>query len=276
MDAVAGVDSGARLRTGMTFVLLSAMLVLGWQAMTQTALGASPSACVSDSRGVRVHFRTDFSTGDPAISGVELVGLDPSSCDGEPVTVTLSGNDEGDPSKPPTRMLSSLDSSLDPCTGKPTHPPVVITGGRITLLGCPTLTAPSGAAYADLHDATRLTIEVAGHDLPIGGGPDSEPPTGDEPDPDPIVGGVDDSAGSGGNDGSEGADVLGVQEFADEPPADAGVPTAVNAGGVMPDTGGPRTLMLWIGVVLVVFGGLSLVWDSFRPRRRSPPGQGGN
>jgi hypothetical protein len=279
MKAVAGVDFGARLRTGMTFALLSGVLVLGWQAMNQGALGASASDCVSDSRGVRVHFRTDYSTGDPAISGVELVGLDPKSCDGETVTVTLSGNDDGDPSKPPTRLLSSLDSSLDPCTGEPARPPVVVSGGRILLPGCATVTTPSGAAYADLHDATRLSIEVAGHGLPIGGGPDDSPPTDAGAAPDPDVAGTDtstDDSGDDGPDGPDGPDVLGVQEFADGPPGRADVPTAVDAGGVMPDTGGPRTLMLWIGVALVIFGGLSLVRDMFRPRRPSPPGPGRN
>lgn len=269
--AVAGTDQGARLRTGMAVVLLSAVLILGWQTLTQSsALGASPDECVASSQDVQVHFLTDFAGSNAAIAGLELRGLDPGACDGQPVKVTLSGNNAGDPAQAPTRMLSVLDSSLEPCTGAKASTPKVVAGGRIALHGCPTVSTPSGAAYADMHDATRLTVEVAGRGIPIGGGPNVlGPPTIDGGGPDGDGGGPD---GSDTGDESEDTEpqVLGVEQFADAPSSgQAEVPTAVAAGGLLADTGGPRTLMLWLGVLLVLFGVLSLLRDLAKPDRRT-------
>lgn len=260
MDEVVGAETGARLRAGMTFALLSAMLVLGWQALSQTGAFGASNSCAGSSRGVEVHFESDFSSGEPAISTVVLNGLDPRTCDGETVTITLSGNGGGDPTLPPTNLLSVLDSSLEPCTGEPAIPPVVIAGGQISVHGCSTVASASGAAFASMHDATRLRIEVAGEDIPVGGLSPTPPPSTED----------DGSGGSKGDSGSgdNGPQVLGVEEFADGGDAgNAGVPTAVDAGGLMPGTGGPRALMLWTGVLLVLFGVTSLLWDVGKPRR---------
>jgi hypothetical protein len=69
------------------------------------------------------------------------------------------GNSAGDPSVAPSsdKLLSTADSTLDPCSQKSLSTPLVVTNESITLSLC----ATGGlAGYASVHDLTLLTLFV--------------------------------------------------------------------------------------------------------------------
>ena len=203
-------------------------------AAAATSMNAG-GGCLPASRAVTVHFVLGGSgTPSPGIGGLSLTGFDPGSCDGQPVEVELAGNAAGDPTAPVTELLSTLDSSRDACTGAKSQASAVIDGGSITLNACPTTDDPQVGAYADLHDLTRLAVRVSGQEVP------SQP------------GGV--VLGNQGTrprgDGS-GAEVLGEQVTR---PRDS-------ASGILPFTGGPHPIGLWLGCLLVLFGIASMVFE---------------
>lgn len=241
-QGTASVDSARVVRVGVPFVLVSTAIVFGWQFLGQLpTFAATSSACGATEDGIQIHYQVGESTGDLGISGIELSGFEPASCDGKPVKVTFSGNDAGDPAAEAVRLLAVLDSSQDPCAGSPAEHPDFIGGGRIELRACSTVTDYTGAAYADLHDVTRLRVQVDDREMPLSPGVD-----GDTSAPD--------------------AEILGVEQRAagSSPGASAGL--GPQTAGFMPATGGPQSLMLWSGVLLVMFGLASLAWDLTRPR----------
>lgn len=135
------------------------------------AAAATGSGCIAATSGAQVHFLVDFAGADATISGLTITGFDSSACDGLPVTVVINGNKAGDPGQPADELLTTLDSTRDPCTNAELAPAVTVSGGTVTLRGCSSVTDPNQAAYADLHDATQLVVTVSGAVLPVVVGP---------------------------------------------------------------------------------------------------------
>ena len=232
----------AATAAGSVVVLAGLGAVLGPAAAADAAVSTNAAGrCLPSSGAVTVHFVLGGSGAPtPGIAGVSLTGFDPGSCDGQPVTVTLSGNQAGDPNAPVTELLSTLDSKRDACTGATSEDPVLVDGGSITLSACPTTDDPQVGAYADLHDVTRLTVKVSGHVVP------SQP------------GGVvlgEQGTRPRGDDG--GAEVLGEQVTR---PRDT-------ASGILPFTGGPYPIGIWVGGLLVLFGIASILLDRLADSR---------
>ncbi len=238
--AVAGITTGA--------LALLLWGLLGPAGLASAATGGD--RCIPASEAVTVHFVLGGSGNPgPGIAGVDLAGFDPASCDGQPVTVTLSGNKAGNPSTPVTELLTTLDSGKNPCTGDSEKSPAVIQNGAIDLAGCETTHDPHTAAFASVHDATRITVAVNGHELPAtqGTGILGEQATRPR------------GTGPGGANGD--AQILGIQ-------ASRPRPGAQNAGGVLPFTGGPQPVMFWVGLLLVVFGVVSFLVNHVTESRR--------
>lgn len=224
------------IRNSIATVLLSAALVvpmLGADSANAEVASGSGHGCWPSSGPVTVHFELGAQ---PGVAGVVLQGFDPHTCDGQPVTVTLSGNQAGDPNAPVTELLSTLDSSRDACTGAKLHQPAVIDGGTIELTGCASTTDPQEGAYADLHDLTQLSVAVSGQEVP------SQPGT-------VILG--EQATRPRANGGSGAAQVLGIQA------------TRPRGGisGVLASTGGPQPLMFWGGLLILLFGVGSILLD---------------
>ena len=222
--------------------LAAALLMLAAPAGAEavTPVTGTPG-CLPSSKGVTVHYELGQASGpEPGIAGLTLQGFDSHTCDGQPVVVTLSGNSAGDPSATATDLLSTLDSSRDACTGAKLAEPKVIDKGTITLSGCAGTDDAQRAAYASVHDLTRLTVTVDGRTVPTGSevlGTSATRPHADK-------------------GGPGGAQVLGIQ---------ASRPRA--GSGLLAFTGGPQPLMFWGGLLLLVFGLASLVLDRLRDTR---------
>jgi len=144
--------------------LIAAAVIIS--ALGATAVSAS-SSCDPTSSPVSVHYQTAVATSGSdsrvAVSGVVLSGF-PTACDGSTVTLELLGNKAGDPTVAPSAdtLLSTADSTLDPCSQKTLATPLVVAGGSITLSLC----ASGGpAGYASVHDLTALALF-----LPAGSG----------------------------------------------------------------------------------------------------------
>lgn len=243
------IDLARRLRIGVACVLLSLAFVFGWQRLGLVPALASSHACLASPGGIQIHYGLGSNrSGDVGIESVELSGFDPETCDGAPARVTLSGNQAGDPAGPADEQLAVLDTALSPCTGAEVDPAHVISGGSLTLRACSTLPSPTGAAYADLHDVTRIQIEVDGNEVPLTPAVDESPDSG--------------------------PDVLGVQQFAYGSGSGVTANSGASGGDLMPATGGPRSLMLWSGMLLLLLGVISLAWDLLRPRSNAPTGRG--
>jgi hypothetical protein len=236
-NLVAGVwrSRFGKLRLACLVLAVPGVLLIG---AAGPALGATPSldasGCASSSQGVSVHFDLARSGATPGISGVQLSGFDAGQCDGQPVEVTLFGNQAGNTPADPSELLSTLDSSLDPCSGKSAAAPVLIHSGAVSLHGCAHVKSGSGAAFASVHDLTRLTVSVAGHQV------QTRPP-----------------------------EVLGTEAFANGS-GGSGMPGTVVSGpsfAGLPLTGGPHSWLFWVGVLLVLFGFGSLLVDRFKTTR---------
>jgi hypothetical protein len=196
---------------------------------------ADASTCLPATQGVTVHFLlSDPAHSLPKVAGVTLHGFDEDTCDGQPVTVTLSGNPAGNPAADATDLLSTFDSTLDPCTGAQVKDPVVVKHGAISLHGCQSTSDASLGAYADVHDLTQLEVEVNGHQVETGPGPK----------------------------------VLGTEVFANgQSGSSAGHATIKGTSGLLPFTGGPYSLWFWVGVLCFMFGLVSLLIDRFTETR---------
>jgi hypothetical protein len=147
---------------GATLALLVTAMVA--RAPAAAAAGTSGAACAAATSGAHVHYVTGFVAGaadGPAIAGLTIDGFDAAACDGLPVQVVISGNAAGSDVDPADELLSTLDSTLDPCTGAKLGTSVTISAGSITLNGCASVHDPNGAAYASIHDATQLVVKVA-------------------------------------------------------------------------------------------------------------------
>jgi phage tail sheath protein FI len=203
------------------------------------ALAATPTAdastCLPATQGVTVHFLlSNPARSVPEVAGVTLHGFDEDTCDGQPVTVTLSGNQAGNPAAPATDVLSSFDSTVNACSGKALTDPVFIKNDSITLRGCQTTNDPALGAYADVHDLTLLRVEVNGHEVETGPRPK----------------------------------VLGTEVFANgESGTSAGHAAIQGTSGLLPFTGGLSSLWFWIGVLCFMFGLVSLLIDRFTETR---------
>ncbi|HZY76687.1 MAG TPA: LPXTG cell wall anchor domain-containing protein [Jatrophihabitantaceae bacterium] len=224
--------------------------------MAQPAQAAtSGSACAAATSGAQVHFLTDFGSSSPdgsAIAGVTVDGFDAGACDGLPVTVIITGNAAGSDADPASELLSTLDSTLDPCTGAKLGAAGTIAGGSITLHGCASVHDPSGAAYASMHDATALTVKVADAAVPvtIGGVATSStpPPTSST------------AAPSSGSDGGSGASSShGVGGVSTSRSGGSNGSSGQSAGGHgLASTGSDIALLTLLGVLLLL-GGLLLL-----------------
>ena len=158
----------------LTILLAGAGLIAAVAIMA--ALGAMPAYAQSstpcDSAGspVTVHYEAAVGsypgvTSPVAVSGVVLSDF-PAACDGVAVKLEMLGNSAGDPSVAPNAdtLLSTADSTLDPCTQDSlTAPLVVAANGSITLPLCAT-GGPAG--YVSVHDLTQLSLFLS---APTGG-----------------------------------------------------------------------------------------------------------
>jgi hypothetical protein len=163
-------DSRPRRRRPGAFALAALVAGAGLVAsvVIMSALGAMPvsaaptTSCDSSGSPVTVHY--EIAGGYPgsasgfAVSGVVLSNF-PADCDGATVTLAMWGNSAGDPSVVPSsdKLLSTADSTLDPCSQKSLSTPLVVTNESITLSLCAT-GGPAG--YASVHDLTLLTLFV--------------------------------------------------------------------------------------------------------------------
>ena len=77
----------------------------------------------------------------------------------------LYGNSAGDPSvaKASDQLLSTADSTLDPCTGAALSSPGVVAGGAIDLPLC----SSGAAADVSVHDLTLVGVSVNGRPVPV-------------------------------------------------------------------------------------------------------------
>lgn len=238
---------GRALGTAASVVLrgliVVGMLMVGLSGPGGETASAAPSAgrCVAGSRGVAVHFTvTDPSGPEVGIEKVALSGFDPAHCDGQPVEVVLSGNRAGDPSRPATELLSTLDSAKDPCTGAALPEPLTINAGVITLTGCASTVDPQRAADASVHDVTQLQVRVSGQTIPIGGGAAVSAPHGP-------------TANAGGTAQAAGGNAVSAPQAAPAPPQAA---SSSPSSGLLPNTGGPVVWSLLLAVVLIAAGSL--------------------
>lgn len=244
MQPRSDVRAGGRSAIAGVAMTLLGVLVggVGLLGGGSAAMADITGQCVASSRGVAVHFLLAFDNAHPGarISGVRLSGFDQDSCDGKPAIVTLSGNQAGNRAQDPTELLSTLDSSADRCTGTPLTEPGTVVSGSIALRGCRSVSHPDGAAFASVHDVTRLTVEVAGHQV--------------QARPSVVLGAQAHRPGTQAG-GQGGAQVASGQ------PGSSGS----GAFGQLPNTGGPARIMLLLGIVLVIFG-IALVLTAL-PRR---------
>ena len=159
---------------GLTMLLAGAGLVAAVGIMS--ALGAMPvyadssSSCDSAGSSVTVHYEAAVSSHPLIKSGGVVTGVVlsdfPSACDGAAVKLEMLGNNAGDPSVAPSAntLLSTADSTLDPCTQDSlTASLVVAANGSITLPLCAT-GGPAG--YVSMYDITQLSLFLS---TPAGG-----------------------------------------------------------------------------------------------------------
>jgi hypothetical protein len=132
---------------------------------------AAPSpSCDSTGSPVTVHYEAAVGSHPQINSGGVVTGVVlsdfPTACDGFAVKLEMLGNSAGDPSVAPRAdtLLSTADSTLDPCTQDSlTAPLVVAANGSITLQLCAT-GGPAG--YVSMHDLTELSLFLS---APTGG-----------------------------------------------------------------------------------------------------------
>jgi hypothetical protein len=241
LGALAGSSRSRRSLAGRGRVAIGAVIVAAFwlSSSAMPALAATPTAdastCLPTTHGVTVHFLlSNPARSVPEVAGVTLHGFDEDTCDGQPVTVTLSGNQAGNPAAPATDVLSSFDSTVNACSGKALSEPVVVKDGSISLRGCQSTKDPALGAYADVHDLTLLRVEVNGHEVETGPRPK----------------------------------VLGTEVFANgESGTSAGHAAIQGTSGLLPFTGGLSSLWFWIGVLCFMFGLVSLLIDRFTETR---------
>jgi hypothetical protein len=132
-----------------------------------TALGAMPvyaqaaSSCDAAGSPVTVHYLGALGSyagvnSRWAVSGVVLSDFPP-ACDGVAVKLLMLGNSAGDPSLAygADTLLSTADSTLDPCTQQALAAPLVVADGSISLSLC---AAGGPGGYVSVHDITALSL----------------------------------------------------------------------------------------------------------------------
>jgi hypothetical protein len=259
---VGGRPGGRTLAVGISTACVGALMIVvglisGGGAAFGAGHGLNGASCLSELQGVSVHFLTAVGTPPRAsVTGMVVDGFSSSSCDGQPVEIILRGNTAGDPAARATDLLSTLDSSRDSCTNATLEDPLVITGGAITLHGCAATTDPHHAAYADIHDLTRLVVKVNGHEIsahegpPVTGNDPAQPPQGTGPHDGALPGSGPPATGSQAGDAPAGDPQTGA--LADDGAGQGGA-------GVLPFTGGPSEATLWLGLLLVLCGSMTLL-----------------
>lgn len=147
-------------------VLVSALAIASAFHVTPAlALGS----CDLSSSTVSVHYQMAVpASGQPlAISAISLSGF-PSGCNGSTVKLELRGNSAGDPTVAASAdtLMSTANSTRDPCTQATLASARVVTGGTIDLPLC----ATGGAStYVRPHDLTRVSLFINGSSTPVGG-----------------------------------------------------------------------------------------------------------
>lgn len=238
-----GPIRGLRRRavTTATATLVGLLVVPMATAYGAAPVSSSPSACTVDAGNASVHFTIATSATPPEarVTAVRISGLSVTGCtDNVPARLTIKGTPSGDPTTEPTETLTTLNSTLDPCTGKPLAVPGYVTDGAITLTTCAT---GGRGGYADAHDATRLVLHVAGRSVHLG-------------------------ASAGHMRGAEpGTEVLG-EKFTHAAPARGGQAAPAGASG-LPFTGGWIGPLLGAALLALVVGALLTAWASERRRR---------
>lgn len=243
---------GTVSRSHRSVAIASASIAIGFAALSATGATAhaatpsdAPAVCTVDGSDASVHYvvRNATNSNAAAISGISITGLVVSECaDPLPATLTIKGTPSGDPSVEPTETLTSLDSTRDPCTGQKLPQPSFVTNGAISWTACPT-GGPGG--YANVHDATRLILQVAAQAISLGppakgtatNGPGSTAVLGEKVTKNPDRGGTGNSA---------------LHEITDR----------------LPFTGSPVERLVAAGLILVLMGGALLLVVRSRRRRR--------
>lgn len=231
--------------------LLAATIAVPASAATSTPRVAP---CVALTSGIQARFLVaNDSHGTLALSGLVLSNLDETLCDGQPVTVSFSGNADGDPNAPANLPLAILDSTQNPCTGAQLPNPVVITAGMITLHACPTVNDPTKAAFINVHDVTLMTVQVDGQIIDV----NPVNPTGPSSSP---TGPTSSSTGPSSSTNAPSTSVLG-ETFTNSGGGTSGGSHASVLATVtqLPFTGTYAALIFWLGVLLVVGGLLSIL-----------------
>jgi hypothetical protein len=245
----------------LTGTLTLGLLSCGLLAANAYAGVTSTSPTCFGGGDATVHFLISPPSGSigPAISGLTVSGLS-ADCDRSPVTVTLLGNPAGDPYVDPTETLSVFDSTLDPCSQVALANPPVVSGGSITLTAC----ASGGpAAYASIHDVTRLVVKVNGRvvDTSLGysQAPSPSPSTTSSPSVSPEAGGGVEPSVQPSQSG--GTDVLGEKVTRHGPTIGA----QRGSGLSLPFTGGWWASLSWLGAIVLFVGSLIIALVRRRP-----------
>jgi hypothetical protein len=159
-------------RTRRSGILALAALVAGAALIAGVAItsvvGATPgyaaSSCDSSGSPVRIKYEAAVGsypgvTSAVAVSGIVMTDF-PAACNGSAVKLEVRGNSAGDPSLAPAadRLLSTADSTVNPCTQKQLSHPGVVTNAAISLVLCP---AGGPAGYFSVHDVTLLSLFLA-------------------------------------------------------------------------------------------------------------------
>lgn len=152
--------------------LIAGVFLAGGMAVG-SAFHVTPVLALTSSCEVTAPVTVHYQLGTPGSgppSAISLVGLTgfPAGCNGSTVKLEISGNSAGDPSTPATgdTLLSTADSTRDPCSQATLASPRVVAAGAIDLPLC----ATGGAAtYVSVHDITLLSLFVNGTAASVGG-----------------------------------------------------------------------------------------------------------
>jgi hypothetical protein len=145
-------------------VLLTA---IGAQCPTAFASTSSKAeTCLGASTHLRANFDLDDSGPRAQIMSIKVAGLDPTLCNDDPVNLQLLGNADGDPSTAASRLLSTLDSQTNPCTGADLAVPILVSNGTVALPACAADTTAVGSAV-DVHDLTLMIVRIRSDEVAV-------------------------------------------------------------------------------------------------------------
>ncbi len=145
-------------------LVASIMTAVGVVVLAFLAPPVSAQGSCDTSTPVVVSYTVGGQPGSMKVSSLDLSGF-PVNCDGATVVVQMWGNTAGDPSVPMSAdtLLSTADSTLDPCTQTTLATPMTVAGGTIDLSLCPI----SGAAgEVSVRELTLVALVVNGLPVP--------------------------------------------------------------------------------------------------------------